>query len=198
VSKGQYVYLVCSRANRKGAGACKYEAVGYGDVERALRRNASVIIRDAPRGLETAELEDEIENLDTVVSLIADEARDIAEELIREKSAVLRTRLREKEAELEAARERLRAHVTQREKMARPYVRHRLSALSLALRRKPFNVTDVNKALREAVSKIVLDAEAGRLTIHWHHTSVPTDDVPFFSRHSNVFDNEGGTTTKEA
>ncbi len=191
VSKGEYVYLVCSKANRKGTGACKYEAVRYEDVELALRRNARTIIQDAPRGPETAELESEIANLDIVVSLIADEARDIADELMLEKSDVLRARLRDKEVELDAARERLRVLAAQRDTLARPFVQRKLTALSGALRRKPFNVADVNKALKEAVSKIVLDPEAGRLAIHWHHASEHSDDVPFFSRHSKVFDDSG-------
>ena len=118
----------------------------------------------------------------------ADEARDLADELIREKSGVLRARLRDKEAELEAARERLRELRTQRKALARPYVLQRLRALRDALRGKPFSVAVVNKALKEAVSKIVLDPEAGRLAIHWHHASEPTDDVPFFSRHLKGFE----------
>jgi hypothetical protein len=50
--------------------------------------------------------------------------------------------------------------------------------LERALRRKPLNVVDANKALKEAVSKIVLDPEEGELIIHWHHASEPTRDCP--------------------
>jgi hypothetical protein len=188
VSKGQQVYLVCSRANRKGTQACKYQAVRYSHVEDALLQNADVIISEAPLGPETEKLEDEIANLDVVIDIISDEARDIADELLQEKSSLLRARLREKEAELEAARAKLSRLNTEREKLARPYVRQRLAALLQALQRKPFNVTDVNRALKAVVSKIVLDPEAAHLTLHWHHSSVTTDDVPFFSRHSKLFD----------
>jgi DNA invertase Pin-like site-specific DNA recombinase len=192
VSKGAQVYLVCSKANRKGVkNGCRYQAVSYKDVELAFRRNARSIIRDAPRGPETEELEGEIANLDNVVSVIADEARDLADELIQEKSAVVRARLRDKETELEAARERLRALRAQKVTLARPYVLRRLGALKDALRRKPFSIPEVNKALKEAVSKIILDPEAGRLAIYWHHASEPTDDVPFFSRHSLEFGDKG-------
>jgi DNA invertase Pin-like site-specific DNA recombinase len=189
VPKGPYVYLVCSKANRKGTHACKYLAVRYDDVEQAFRRNARTIIEDAPRGRATEELEAEIANLDDVVSVIADEARDLADELVQEKSGVLRRRLREKEAELEKARETLRALRARRDTLGGPYVQRRLETLRDALRRKPFDVTAANKALKEAVSKIVLDPEAGELTIYWHHASEPTK-VPFVSRHSRTF--EGG------
>jgi hypothetical protein len=46
-------------------------------------------------------------------------------------------------------------------------VRRRLATLREALRRKPLNILQVNNALKEAVSKIVLDPKAGTLTIHW-------------------------------
>jgi hypothetical protein len=193
VSKGEHVYLVCSRANRKGTkNGCKYLAVRYEDVEEALTANAKVIIEEAPRGLETEELEAEIANLDVVVDVIADQARDLTDELVREKSGALRRRLREKEAELEAAQESLRALRAQRDALARPYVQRRLVALEGALVRVPRSVAEVNRALKEAVSKIILDPEAGRLAIYWHHDSEPTEDVPFFSRHLRVFEDSGG------
>ena len=58
-------------------------------------------------------------------------------------------------------------------------------ALKTALRRRPLNVSEVNKVLKEAVNKIVFDPEAGRLAIHWQHAPErPTEDVPFASRHT--------------
>jgi hypothetical protein len=49
-----------------------------------------------------------------------------------------------------------------RDTLARPYVQRRLTALGKALRRKPLNVVDTNKAINEAVSKIVLNPERDR------------------------------------
>jgi flagellar motility protein MotE (MotC chaperone) len=195
VSKGKHVYLVCSKANRKGTkDGCKYQAVRYQDVEQALVVNAHVIIDEAPRGPETEELESEITNLDVVVDVIRDEARDLADELIREKSGVLRARLREKEAELEATQERLRTLRARRDTLARPYVQKRLAALGDALGRKPLNVAEANKALKEVVSKMVLDPEGSRLTIHWHHSDMSTEAGPFFSRHDRTFHEVSETT----
>jgi DNA invertase Pin-like site-specific DNA recombinase len=180
--KGGQVYLVCSKANRKVG--CKYQAVRYEDVEKALRQNARAIIKDAPRGQATEDIDAEIANLDIVEGVIADEARDLADELIREKSGVVRARLQEKEQELEATRERLRDLRAHRDTLAQPYVQRRLDALQAALRHKPFSVTLVNTALKEAVSKIVLDPETASLAIHWHHApEQPTEGVPFVSRH---------------
>jgi DNA invertase Pin-like site-specific DNA recombinase len=190
VSKGKHVYLVCSRANRRGFKGCEYQAVRYRDVEDTLRQNARHIIEEAPRGLETEELEAEIANLDVVADVIAEQASDLADELIGQKSATLRQRLRDKEADLERTRETLRVLRARRDTLSKPYVRRRLATLREALRRKPLNVTQVNNALKEAVSKIVLDPKAGTLTIHWQHASEqPQEDIRFFSRHAaSVFD----------
>ena len=58
-SKGERVYLVCSRAH--ASAGCKYQAVRYADVGvRHLTQNAPAIVNGAPRGTETAALEDEI------------------------------------------------------------------------------------------------------------------------------------------
>jgi recombinase/recombinase-like zinc beta ribbon protein/resolvase-like protein len=199
VSKGDHVYLVCSRANRKGTKeGCKYLAVRYQDVEEALTVNAKVIIDGAPRGLETEELDAEIANLDVVADVIADQARDLADELIQEKSGAVRRRLREKETELDVMHERLRTLRARRDALARPYVQRRLTVLQEALLREPLNVVEANQALKEAVSKIVLDPEAAKLTIYWHHASEPSDGVPFFSRHFRGFDDADNASNVSA
>jgi DNA invertase Pin-like site-specific DNA recombinase len=188
VAKGEHVHLVCSRANRRGTRACRYLAVPYENVESAVRLNGKEIVRYAPRGLETKEIEQEIENLEMDADIVELQARDLADELIREESEIVRLRLREKEAEWKAARERLRTLRAQQEAMAKPYVRQRLDALKKALQRKPFDVSEANRALKEAVNKIVFDPE-GKLTIYWHHApEEPTGDVGFVSRHNRMFD----------
>jgi DNA invertase Pin-like site-specific DNA recombinase len=185
------VYLVCSRANRRLG--CKLQAVRYDDVERTLREHARAIIEEAPRGLETEELEAEIANLDVVVGIIADEARELADELVRGKSNVVRARLREKEQELNAARERLRELRARRDTLAKDYVTRRLQAVERVLTQEPFRIVEANKVLKEAVSKIVINPETGRLAIHWHHApEQPTEAGPFHSRHFSVFDKVPG------
>jgi hypothetical protein len=58
-----------------------------------------------------------------------------------------------------------------------------------ALAHKPLNVVEVNKALKEAVSRIVLNPETAELTLHWHHApEQPTEAGPFYSRHYKGFD----------
>ncbi len=188
VAKGEHVYLVCSRANRRGTKACRYLAVPYSNVEDALRGNAREIVRYAPRGRETRALEEEIEQLEVDLDVAGDQARALADELIEEKSEIVRLRLRDKEAEWQAVRGRLRALRAQQEALAKPYVRRKLETLKTALRRKPLNVREVNGALKEAVSKIIFDPE-GTLTIYWHHApEQPDEGIGFVSKHNKMFD----------
>lgn len=160
--------------------------------EDALRVNAKAIVQDAPRGLETEQLDKEILDLEAVVDALADGARDLADELMVEKSSVLRARLREKEAELNAARESLRTLLARRDAWAKPYVQRRLATLENTLLRQPLDVACANKALREAVSKIVMDPASASLSIHWHHSPATTDNISFYSRHCRLFDDERG------
>jgi hypothetical protein len=181
VTKGKHVYLVCSRANAKAHG-CEYRAVRYASAEQALRVNARALIEEAPRGRETVEMDEEIRGWDEEVSALMDEAREVVDVVVRDKSQAAQRRLREKEAELEEARERLRELRTRRDAVAGPSVRRRLAAVQAALEQKPFNVVEANKALKQAVAKIVMFPERARLTIHWRHAEEP-QELPFHSRH---------------
>jgi hypothetical protein len=62
-----------------------------------------------------------------------------------------------------------------------------------ALKQKRLNVSEANRALKQAVSKIVMDAERGTLTFHWHHADQPSDPIYFVSRHKR-WDNEPANT----
>lgn len=193
VAKGAYVYLVCSRAHRKSG--CRYLAVPYKEVESAFRRSAKWIIRDAPRGKGAEEIDAEITNLERVVDHLVEEARHAADELLAGNSNILRQRLWDKEADLERAKRELKALRMKRNTEIAPFVYRRLLSLREALRRKPLSVPEVNKALKEAVSKIVLDPERGKFDVYWHHAEEePTEGVTFNSRHTrapSVFDNDG-------
>jgi DNA invertase Pin-like site-specific DNA recombinase len=189
------VYLICSRANRRLG--CKYQAVRYGDVEGALRTNARAIIEDAPRGQETEDIEAELVSLDWRVSELADKARELADELIGERDHsvrdTLRAALRDKTRELEDARRRLRDLRDRRETLAKPSVARRLKAVEQALTQEPFSVVEANKALKEAVSHIVLNPETAELTLHWRHAPErPTEAGLFYSRHMTTFDEAPG------
>ena len=67
------------------------------------------------------------------------------------------------------------------------YVVKRLAKLQEALEREPFSVPEANNALKQTVQNILLHPE-GNLTIHSHHSEIPTADIPFWSKHSRTFE----------
>jgi DNA invertase Pin-like site-specific DNA recombinase len=182
VSKGDYVYLVCSRANMRAAG-CKYLAVPYAAIETALRENAGWLIEEAPRGKNTAALDREIAGLVTMVDIYSDEASDLADLAAQEKTIVARKRLREKAKELEEAQASLRTITAQRDTLTTASVRDRLKAVKKALGSATVNVVATNQALRQAMSRIVMDPEQARLEVYWHHAPWDAQFVNFYTRH---------------
>jgi hypothetical protein len=87
----------------------------------------------------------------------------------------------------------LRQLRARRDRLASPYVARRLQTLEQTLTHKPLNVVEANKALKEAVSRIVINPEAAELVLHWHHApEQPTEAGPFASRHMTTFDEVPG------
>jgi hypothetical protein len=52
-----------------------------------------------------------------------------------------------------------------------------------ALKREPIDVGEVNRALRQAVSRIVMNPKRGTVTIYWHHAEDPSEPIMFGGRH---------------
>jgi len=175
------VYLVCSRANQKAKG-CRYVTVPYREAEAEFLRSASDIIGGAPDGLDTAELEEEIAGQDVLVSELADRCQELLDLAVRDKSEAARHDLHLKEKELAAGREHLRELLSQREMRTSANVMRRLEAVRAALERKPLNVTETNRALRQAVTRIVLDPEQVTLTIFWQHAEQRPQEVQLYTR----------------
>jgi hypothetical protein len=184
--KARYTYLVCSKAHAKAKG-CEYQPVRYESVEEALRVNARAIIENAPRGTDTTELEQEIAEEGHVIDALTDDQRFLVDEVIKHKSSTMRRALREKELELRKAMNDLTAMRQRRDAIASGYVIKRLATLQEALESEPFNIPEANNALKQAVQNISLDPE-GSLTIRWHHSEIPTENIPFWSKHSRTFD----------
>jgi DNA invertase Pin-like site-specific DNA recombinase len=183
--KAKYTYLVCSKANARATG-CERLAIRYVSVEEALRANAAAIVENAPRGPDTTELESQIAAQSETVDSLHDELRFLVDELVKSKSKAVRQVLTQKERQLEEANDKLKAMRELRDATASGHVVKRLQTLQETLGRNPFSISDANSALKQTVRSIVLDAKAGSLTIHWHHSKTPTEDIPFWSRHARL------------
>jgi DNA invertase Pin-like site-specific DNA recombinase len=138
LSKGEYVYLVCAKANAKAD--CKYMAVPYANVEQALIQDIDQLVNYAPRGIETEELDAEILELDDEVSRLGDAAQELIREWVRTKSPTIRREQRETELAWKAATKQLREARDRRDRVAQPFVTQRLETLRVALKERPINV----------------------------------------------------------
>lgn len=58
----------------------------------------------------------------------------------------------------------------------------RLAAVEKALTREPMDTEEANKALRGAVSKMVMRPQNARLDIWWHHADNPQETLFMTSR----------------
>jgi hypothetical protein len=159
--------------------------VRYADVEEMFRKYAPGIIELAPRGQNTEALERKIESHGAHIDRLMVDADGLAEELRSNKSVAVRRKLREIETEIEERQEELRTLNARRDTLTSAGVRRKLEALQKALGHEPFDVVQVNIALKQAVQKIVMDVERASLDIYWHH--VDEDALPqqlsFYSRH---------------
>ncbi len=188
VSKGRYVYLLCSRAHAKAG--CKYQAVHYQQVQDALRLNAEVLFQEAPRGGATDGMDEQIQAWDLQISDMKDDAKELLQELRLTRSPTVREELQRAERSIKATETKLRELVERRERLGTPFVVQRLQILRDELTRKEFDVGAANRAIKAAVDRIVIDPERSRLDVHWRDSDV-VSELPFWSRHITLFNDPG-------
>jgi DNA invertase Pin-like site-specific DNA recombinase len=183
VSKGTHVYLVCAKANSRAG--CQYLTVPYQEMEDRFCEVIGGIIAEAPRGRDTEELEDEIAGVAAGVYAVEEDTEAMAEHLVGESdSPAIRKKMRELEARLDKERVRLAEMTAERDRLTDRRVKRRLDALEAVLSTKPLDVVKANTALRDAVSKIVLDIDTSELRIHWHHVADDeSQEITWWTRH---------------
>jgi DNA invertase Pin-like site-specific DNA recombinase len=181
VNKGEHVYLVCSAAHAK-SGTCKYESVPYHDAEGEMRRVIHQVLDEAPRGNDTAEMDEKIGQQRAAIDAGEDRVRELLELTITDKSRVARRALNTAEQELEETTESLRKMLERRDTMTSTNVKLRLAAVEKALTAETIDTEEANKALRGAVRKMVMRPQEGRLDILWHHAEEPQEAVFITSR----------------
>jgi DNA invertase Pin-like site-specific DNA recombinase len=181
VNKGEHAYLVCERAHQRAA--CRYLAAKYENAESALIERVKWLHEWAPRGHDTATIEADIEKLTREIDAGWERAREMAYIAASEKSEAARRQLRAVEEDLAGHERKLRELQVRRDRMTSTAVMRRLDAIRQALSRKPLIVAEANKALKQAVCKIVMNTEDATMTVHWHHADEPSDPIYFVSRH---------------
>jgi DNA invertase Pin-like site-specific DNA recombinase len=181
VNKGEHVYLLCTKAHAKAG--CRYQTVRYADTEERFCEYADWLIDHAPRGRDTSEIEQQIEYWENTVFACEDEAKDLAELAREERSAGARRAWQEAEKNHARAQEQLKKHIADRDRLTSKTVTRKLEAIRTALTRKPLDVVEANRVLREAINKVVMNPEDAVLWVFWHHAADPSDPISIYSRH---------------
>ena len=156
-------------------------AVRYDTVEKALTDNARRLIKDAPRGKSTAALEKQIDELQANADAAEQRVFDMADLYAQERSNTAKRRLSDMERELKDYQKQLRDLRAHRDTLTTASVKDRLKAVERALTGNE-DVTEVNQTLRDAIRRIVIDPEQGRLWIRWHHSD-EVQDILCITRH---------------
>lgn len=174
VNKGEHVYLLCAAAHAK-AGTCKYESVPYAEAVGTFRHFLRRTLDEAPRGNDTAALNDKIAQLQVEIDAGEDRVTELLGLAISDKSRAARQELREAEQELAGAQEALREALERRDTLTSTNVLNRLAAVERALTAEAMDTEEANKALRGAVRKMTMWPQEGRLDILWHHVEEPQE-----------------------
>jgi len=167
VTKGEHVYLVCAAANARG-GTCKYESVPYQQAQDSFCRTLDLMLADAPRGRDTADLEEAIRHAENVESSNSDLIEELLELMIEDRSIAARQRLRSLETEMEEARDKAAELKRRLDTMTSASVMRKLNSIWDTLSQSPFNIAEANRVLKQAIRKMVMRPAEARLEIHWN------------------------------
>jgi DNA invertase Pin-like site-specific DNA recombinase len=195
ISKGEYVYLVCSAAN-SSARTCHYEAFPYTEFEQAFIASISRAIEEAPRGNDTTELERQIAMADAEASVFITEVQELLAISIEEKSTAARRKLKQREQDLVDTEDRARALRERRDRLAKAGVLRRLETIEQTLRETPLDVRRANMALREAIERVVMFPAEGRLDVYWRHADEPQETILMTSRFDWDAEDKNNTTSE--
>lgn len=156
--------LVCTWAKLGGTWVCPYVSVSLPMIEAALQRAARTPL---PKADET--LRDQLQNRHGELEGIESVIEDLVAAVEKSASKALLKRLKEREEQ----RDRLSAELAVLEKQAEDsdskLFKRRVERYRAAMTAKPFDVGAANVALREMVSKVVVDFDQGALVMHWRH-----------------------------
>jgi DNA invertase Pin-like site-specific DNA recombinase len=163
--KGGNPKLVCVAA-KLGTG-CKYVSVDLPLIEAALMRTARDPVPEPGEGLA-----EELRGAQAGAEALDDVIQSLTDSIEKNPSKALMERLKAREAARDRAWETV-AELTKRaaESETRTLRRRKL-AYRTAMTAKPFDAGAANLALREMVSKIVVDHTRQALQMHWRHDGV--------------------------
>jgi hypothetical protein len=140
------------------------------------------MIADAPRGRDIADLEEAIRYAENLEGSNSDLIEELLELMIEDRSLAARQRLRSLETEMEEARDNAAELRKRRDTMTSASVMRKLDGIWETLSQSPLNIAEANRALKQALRKMVMRPTEGRLEIHWNHTDEPQEINLYTSR----------------
>lgn len=173
--KGGVPKLVCAWA--KTGGVCQYVSVSLPAIENALQRTARDPVPKADSTVrdELANRHGELEGLEGVIE-------DLVAAVEHSASKALLARLKAREEQRDRLSEELAVLEKKAEGSDTKLFKRRLERYRAVMAAKPFDVGAANVALREMVSKVIVDHDHGTLRMHWRHdgeTEIVYDGVKY-------------------
>nr|MBA3623655.1 recombinase family protein [Methylibium sp.] len=164
--KGGRPKLVCVKA-KAGAG-CQYHGVDLGIAEDGFLSDVGEFIGNAPSGV--AGLDEELDRLDVVASVLHEQIENIVQSLAEvESSEALIAKLRELEHELAVVRQDRGDVLDKLATGSSPVLAQRLRDIQTALQAQPLDRPRASALLRRVLRSVVIDYPNGRLTFEWKH-----------------------------
>jgi DNA invertase Pin-like site-specific DNA recombinase len=184
--------LVCARANSKGG--CRRLPLKSEDVEHAVVDRIANIVKTAPLGPSTADLEAEAEQLAINLDAAETAERELVEEILQASAgtkSALRAQLSKIGTEKDTLQETLRGVMERRDALAPTWVAAKLKAFQKALQAygkakgpeaKSAALLAGNGAARAALARLDLDPLQGTIGLHWHHAAEERQEVRVASK----------------
>ena len=159
--------LVCTRA-KVGSG-CKYHSVPYQRVEEAFLQEARRILATVPAGKDDPEVDQEIEKIETLISVAEDSLENLLDAIQRGESLALTERIRAIENQLESLNKYHEELLELRAISTNALVHHKADDLESILDTGELDRGLVNALLRQLFTAVVVDYQSGDLIFEWHH-----------------------------
>lgn len=163
-------YLVCAKA-KAGAG-CTYRAVPLHQIEEALRWHPADIVDGAAAVSDGSDLQGQRLEVWTAHSLEAEALENLLDMAARAPSAALSQRIRATEARMDELKRKERELEARIAATHGSLVQRRLEQVKQALEADPLDVGKANVALRQVLSKVIVDYNEGALLLNWLHGGV--------------------------
>ena len=153
--------LVCAAAK---VGKCEYVSVPLPAVQHALIRTAGNPLPRAEKGLDA-----EVRSAEAGLEAIDEAIEELVEAIEQSSSPTLLKRLKAREEMRERAQATLKELEQRAVQSDTKLVKLRTARYRAAMQAQPFDVAAANAALREMVSKVVINYKRQTLQLHWRH-----------------------------